>query len=125
MDILGTQYLVKYIMPRKDTTARQEYSREWMRKNYTEFAKKKKDRITFQREYIQKAKSIPCKDCHIKKGHWVMQFDHVRGKKICNVSNYARYSVSLKKIDTEIAKCDVVCSNCHADREHFRKLKSR
>jgi hypothetical protein len=32
-------------------------------------------------------------------------------------------TLSKKKIDEEIAKCEIVCSNCHRIRTHQRKIK--
>lgn len=51
-----------------------------------------------------------------------MDFDHVRGKKHANVMELIP-TLSKKKIDEEIAKCEIVCSNCHRARTHSRKLK--
>jgi hypothetical protein len=70
-------------------------------------------------EFIVRAKSRPCLDCGIQYKPWIMQFDHRPGEiKLLNVSQ-AR-SRSLKTIKAEIAKCDVVCANCHADRTYKR-----
>lgn len=53
----------------------------------------------------------PCVDCG-ETDKLVLQFDHVRGKKINNVSNLINRA-SLPKIQEEIHKCDVRCANCH------------
>lgn len=48
-----------------------------------------------------------------------MQFDHVRGEKIANVSrllNDRRYTLALE----EVEKCEVVCANCHSTRTFER-----
>ena len=50
-----------------------------------------------------------------------MDFDHVRGKKHANVMELIP-TLSKKKIDEEIAKCEIVCSNCHRARTHSRKI---
>jgi len=50
-----------------------------------------------------------------------MDFDHVRGRKHKNVMELVP-TLSKKKIDEEIAKCEVVCSNCHRIRTHMRKI---
>jgi lysyl-tRNA synthetase class I len=50
-----------------------------------------------------------------------MDFDHVRGKKHKNVMELIP-TLSKKKIDEEIAKCEIVCSNCHRIRTHMRKI---
>jgi hypothetical protein len=49
-----------------------------------------------------------------------MQFDHVRGEKLFNVS-YFRSKAKIDFLLAEIAKCDVVCANCHAIRTHERR----
>jgi hypothetical protein len=54
----------------------------------------------------------------------VMDFDHREGeKKLSNVAdlNFHRRT-SLRKLLAEIAKCDVVCANCHRERTHQRQL---
>jgi len=53
-----------------------------------------------------------------------MDFDHVRGKKHKNVMELIP-TLSKKKIDEEIAKCEIVCSNCHRIRTHLRKNQKR
>jgi hypothetical protein len=49
-----------------------------------------------------------------------MDFDHVRGRKQKNVMELIN-TLSKKKIDEEIAKCEIVCSNCHRIRTHKRR----
>lgn len=51
----------------------------------------------------------------------VLEFDHVpgRGKKVGNVGDLAKYG-SWPKALREIAKCDIVCANCHRIRTHTR-----
>jgi hypothetical protein len=69
------------------------------------------------REYIQKTKDVPCKDCGVKYPPWVMQFDHLRDKSF-DISRTS--SAGINKIMAEIDKCEVVCANCHADRTYKR-----
>jgi hypothetical protein len=72
------------------------------------------------REHINRAKSSPCTDCGIQYNPWVMQFDHISGVKFRDVSQMIACS-GLEKIKEEIAKCEVVCANCHANRTHNRR----
>lgn len=80
-----------------------------------------------QREEIKKLrdelKSVPCADCGKSYGPHVMDFDHREGEtKRGNPADIsAKYS--LKFYLKEIAKCDVVCSNCHRERTYQRRLK--
>ena len=62
---------------------------------------------------------ISCKDCDKTFQHFQMQFDHL-GDKIESLSHAARCGWSFIKIDTEIAKCDLVCVGCHRIRTHSR-----
>lgn len=69
---------------------------------------------------VIEAKSKPCVDCDIQYEYYVMQFDHLPGYlKLFNLSLYRKYSI--QEIIREIAKCEIVCSNCHAKRSYARK----
>ena len=80
-------------------------------KEYQDF---KLNRIKFNREIIDHFKNQPCLDCHKKFPPECMDFDHVYGEKIMNVSQMLMQSVV--RIINEISKCEVVCSNCHRIR---------
>ncbi len=57
----------------------------------------------------------PCVDCG-ETNPIVLEFDHRDGeKKDCDVSNLIKNS-SLRKVQQEVAKCEVRCSNCHLKR---------
>jgi hypothetical protein len=77
------------------------------------------------RQLIREAKDVPCMDGTMCGGKrfppHIMQFDHVpgRGKKDFSIGSEGR-SFSEQKVKDEIAKCDVVCSNCHDDRTYKR-----
>jgi lysyl-tRNA synthetase class I len=90
-----------------------------MKSEKTSVAKQK----AYLSKYIQELKSkTPCMDCKINYPYYVMDFDHVRGRKHKNVMELIP-TLSKKKIDEEISKCEIVCSNCHRIRTHQRKLK--
>ena len=72
--------------------------------------------------YIKEIKERnPCMDCKVAYPYYMMDFDHVRGRKQANVAELIG-TLSKKRIDEEIAKCEVVCSNCHRARTHIRKM---
>ena len=100
------------------------YSRTYNAENREALTQKKAERRRQQREFIQQAKTCPCADCGVPYPHWIMDFDHVRGTKKVNVSYLARNTVSWETIKEEIAKCDVVCANCHRQRTHQRRTKT-
>lgn len=49
-----------------------------------------------------------------------MDFDHVRGEKKYNIGSMVGRGLSPKLIDEEVAKCELVCSNCHRIRTYAR-----
>jgi hypothetical protein len=76
-------------------------------------------------QYLRDLKTkTPCVDCGINYPYYVMDFDHVRGQKHANVMELVS-TLSKKKIDEEIAKCEIVCSNCHRIRTHMRKMAKK
>lgn len=69
---------------------------------------------------VDDAKSVPCVDCGVQYPPYVMDLDHVRGTKFKNVAKMVgRYS--RQELLDEIAKCEVVCSNCHRQRTWDRR----
>lgn len=54
----------------------------------------------------------PCVDCG-ESDITVLEFDHVRGRKIGAVSALIAANVRWSVVAEEISKCDVRCSNCH------------
>lgn len=68
-------------------------------------------------EYVIEQKHMqPCVDCQECFPHFVLDFDHVRGIKVANVARLVSQCVSLEMIRQEIAKCAIVCANCHRFR---------
>lgn len=84
-------------------------------------AKRNKSHRLSVRKLIQAIKDHECTDCQKKFGYWVMQFDHVRGVKKFDIGSFGWRSEV--EVLAEIAKCELVCANCHADRTHRRLLK--
>lgn len=62
----------------------------------------------------------PCADCKVPYPYYIMQFDHL-GDKVGNVGNLVRRSGGKELVLAEIAKCDLVCANCHCERTHRRR----
>jgi len=74
------------------------------------------------REYIDTFKDVPCADCGKNFHRYAMDFDHVRGEKMFNISEICcTRMVSREKLNEEIRKCDVVCANCHRVRTFNRR----
>lgn len=74
-----------------------------------------------RREWMRSLKQdMPCTDCGRIYPPQVMQWDHKPGfEKLGDVSA-AFWGRSREEILAEIAKCDLVCANCHAIRTFER-----
>lgn len=111
-------------MAHRSREARNAYAREWYRVNaerHKALTKYRRDQQYAEcRARICAAKSKPCADCGVLYPYYVMDFDHVRGEKLANVSSMATGRFKVSDIDAEIAKCDVVCANCHRVRTYTR-----
>lgn len=82
---------------------------------------REKARADRNRERIAQIKlSKGCVDCGYNKNAVALEFDHLPGYvKIKTVASFC-YS-AWDKIQAEIDKCEVVCSNCHLIRSASRK----
>lgn len=69
-------------------------------------------RIISQQFVWDYLKSHPCVDCS-EDDPIVLEFDHVSGTKSFNISDAIRSAYSIGRIETELAKCEVRCANCH------------
>jgi hypothetical protein len=69
-----------------------------------------------KREEINNLKRQPCMDCGISYPPYVMQFDHRDPlTKKFSIGEQV-YNKSMSLLLAEVAKCDIVCANCHAER---------
>ena len=74
-------------------------------------------------DYIQSIKvKRGCADCGYNAHYAALQFDHLPGcdKKF---GLHEGYRHSYEAIDAEIAKCEVVCANCHSIRTVTRRVE--
>jgi hypothetical protein len=121
-------------MPKHGTSTRKEQSRRYYQKHRNEIrAKRKATRESGDRGRAERARkadirlrlskikaSTPCTDCGIAYPGYIMDFDHVRGKKTMAVAQLVGRGYSWDQILDEKAKCEIVCSNCHRERTHER-----
>jgi hypothetical protein len=97
--------------------------KSWYRKHPQSTNASTRRRKKAIREFIQRAKNKPCTDCRLSYPYYVMDFDHVRGRKLLNLSVAVNKLLSLKKVEAEIKKCEVVCANCHRERTFTRSCR--
>ncbi len=79
------------------------------------FTGKKRKRAELRDKLFKYLSENSCVDCG-EKDPIVLQFDHVSGIKIKNVSDMIGSAASWSSILLEIRKCDIVCANCHLKR---------
>ena len=78
------------------------------------------------REIIAQIKSVPCADCGKSYPPHIMEFDHLPGQhKKFNVADMISKHPSIENLKKEIEKCEIVCSNCHADRTYKRRIAAQ
>lgn len=79
----------------------------------------KRVRADYFKKILEIKKANPCKDCGFN-NPLVLQFDHISDDKFDNVTTMVRKGASWKRILEEIAKCEIVCANCHQIRTFKR-----
>lgn len=79
-----------------------------------------------QRQVLRdKLKSKPCTDCNQTFPPYCMDFDHIPelGPRLSSVGNIIQSAMDIKRVMEEIAKCELVCANCHRIRTHKRRQR--
>jgi hypothetical protein len=76
-------------------------------------------------QYLEKYhKNKPCIDCGVQYPPCVLDFDHrpeeEKGFNIGTHGSEKATAYHIEKIEKEIAKCDLVCANCHRVRTRDR-----
>lgn len=102
-------------------TIRGDEFKEYQR-NYHKTVKSKR-RKEIREENLKKVRSLkeqsPCADCKVSYPHYVMDFDHLRDK-VESVGSMLSSTNGWETIKLEIAKCELLCSNCHRKRTWLR-----
>ena len=84
-----------------------------------------KSTAIFQKErnimLVEQAKSCGCKKCGEKRSY-VLDFHHINAEDKINVIAHMIKSSGEKTLIEELAKCDVLCANCHREF-HFLNQK--
>lgn len=75
--------------------------------------------------WMRAVKSGPCADCGRRFHPAAMTFDHLPGTtKRSDIATLVRRT-SIRLASEEIAKCELVCANCHAVRTYERREEQR
>ena len=75
-----------------------------------------------QAKALEELRDVPCADCHQRFPPFAMEFDHrdpsTKRQDVTRMVGRA----GIKRILEEVAKCDIVCSNCHRVRTYRRRF---
>lgn len=72
-------------------------------------------------DWMDTLKDGPCTDCGVQYAPWVMQWDHLpQFEKTMGVGVMRARRLGREKVLAEIAKCELVCANCHGVRTYNR-----
>lgn len=113
-------------MPHKDPETRRNYQREYQRKWMANPENRAQQRSSVRRRQaevaaqVEELKKAPCTDCGNRYDPVCMDWDHLpQHEKRGNVSEMLT-THSAPAVFAEIAKCELVCSNCHRLRTKNR-----
>ncbi|AXH66851.1 HNH endonuclease [Streptomyces phage StarPlatinum] len=85
-------------------------------KNKEQYKLRNTQRKLEMRNYLIELKRVPCMDCGNSYPFYCMDFDHRDpSEKEGNIGQIVNNG-SWNKLYAEVAKCDVVCANCHRIR---------
>ena len=108
-------------MGRKQTVMPEDRSDSLQHYYATRDAKRDQRRKACKAYYREKMRRLyeyllshPCVDCD-EPDPVVLQFDHIRGRKVDTVANLIR-TKAWYTVLVEIKKCEVRCANCHLKR---------
>lgn len=114
-------------MPIKDPKKRALYHKTYMRSVWYPANKVKHQKLIKRRKeeivrFIRKYKTDRgCSVCGYNKSSEALEFDHVKGVKSFDLGSSKSKSCSIEKVLEEIAKCEIVCANCHRERTTKRR----
>lgn len=89
----------------------------------------KRSKRRYQEKYARRSAYIDgiklaagCADCGYNNHPAALQFDHLPGTEKIGIIAHMRGNTSIAILNAEIAKCEVVCANCHAIRTAQRRV---
>lgn len=101
------------------------YAKRYQAKNMEMLKiKEKRWKKNVQQQVDVLKEASPCLDCGRYFPAVCMDYDHINDDKTMSVSQTITHGWAFKRVLTEIAKCDLVCSNCHRIRTDIRRLRT-
>jgi hypothetical protein len=98
------------------------YNVEYYRRNRDLELQRVRVRQAGMVELLRDLRRVPCADCGLRFKPHQMDFDHRHpGMKSFRVMTGRAMLMSTSKVLAEVAKCDIVCANCHRIRTQAAK----
>jgi hypothetical protein len=82
----------------------------------------KRSRWRAQAKVLNRLRNVPCMDCGVRYPPCAMDFDHRDGSSKRAAVSRMIGRAGRPRILEEVAKCDIVCANCHRLRTFRRRL---
>ena len=96
--------------------------REWYKRNKDKVYSASRASRLANKAWLDEQKMKPCADCGGTFPPVCMDFHHRDpSTKTMNVA-MAIFMVGRQRVIDEIAKCDLICANCHRIREHVQSV---
>ena len=116
-------------MPYRDPEQRRAYNRAYQKRYYAKNRSKRKSEVRKRRKalrewYNEVRKETECADCGMSGEvcSWLMEYHHLPGfDKTSSVSFLVNNGYSKERVREEMAKCEVLCANCHRVRHYNEK----
>lgn len=109
-------------MPYKDKSKQREAQRKSYHKNKTLVRQRSKEQRKRNYAWLCEQKSAPCVDCNLTWPPYVMEYHHRDPTEKLGAVATLLINAGRQRVIDEIAKCDLLCSNCHRIREHGERL---
>jgi hypothetical protein len=107
----------KYHLCNNDVHAKTKKQRVFCSRNCNLKYRVRKWRIELKKKAVE-YKGGKCSRCGYDRCVWALDFHHKnKQEKIFNISKSGN-TRSWERVQNELDKCDLVCSNCHRELEH-------
>jgi hypothetical protein len=93
----------------------------WPRGGKSDRIEDRRERARAQAELLDQLRDTPCDDCGGRFAPYVMQFDHRDPTTKTHLVSQMIGHASTARILAEVAKCDIVCANCHRQRSYVQR----
>ena len=101
-----------------DTEKEKQHKRNHYANNKEQYLQRNREKRERLKAFLKEYKANPCVDCGVSYPHYVMDLDHRDpSTKSFNPARLVNMG-SWVKLQEEIAKCDLVCANCHRRRTY-------